>query len=138
MSIYYITSEIKSVSGWQQWRVEAESKEEALELFQQGNAYFIDEDIEVLDIEDKKVDIEVVEETNIELISEPLVEEIEDKYVKAVTEAMKERSRVGLRKYGVTLERDDLTTLEWVKHLQEELMDSCNYLEVLKDKLRDK
>ena len=35
----------------------------------------------------------------------------------------------GLTKYGVTMEREDLTLGEWLTHLQEELMDSIVYLQ---------
>jgi len=42
-----------------------------------------------------------------------------------------ERARVGKVKYGVTLLREDLTTLDWLVHAQEEAMDLANYLEVL-------
>ena len=41
------------------------------------------------------------------------------------------RADVGLSKYGVTLEREDLRELEWLIHAQEEAMDFVNYLEVL-------
>ena len=44
----------------------------------------------------------------------------------------KERSSVGIEKYGTTLDRQDLSTLEWLKHLQEELMDATLYIEKLK------
>jgi hypothetical protein len=55
-----------------------------------------------------------------------------DKIVKNVIDKFKERSDVGIEKYGVTLEREDLTTLEWINHAQEEAMDFCLYLERLK------
>ena len=55
---------------------------------------------------------------------------IEDK----VCEKIKGRAEVGKAKYGVTMERTDLTTLEWLTHLQEELMDAAVYVERL---LRD-
>ena len=61
---------------------------------------------------------------------------MEDKIVKAVTEAYKERSKVGIEKYGNTMEREDLTTLDWLQHLQEELMDATLYVESLKRKYR--
>jgi hypothetical protein len=57
---------------------------------------------------------------------------MEDPIVLAVIERMKERSAVGIAKYGTTLAREDLTTIEWLNHLQEELMDAINYIEVLK------
>jgi len=41
------------------------------------------------------------------------------------------RSEVGKSKYGTTMERKDLSRLEWLKHAQEEAMDLCVYLEKL-------
>ena len=55
-----------------------------------------------------------------------------DKYVKRVLKAYSERSEVGIRKYSTTLERNDLNVLEWLTHLQEELMDAVLYVERLK------
>ena len=37
------------------------------------------------------------------------------------------RSEVGKKKYGTTMERNDLTKLEWLKHAQEEAMDMAVY-----------
>ena len=54
-----------------------------------------------------------------------------DKHVESVVAKLRSRSEVGLKKYGVTLERTNLMTKEWLVHLQEELMDACNYIEVL-------
>lgn len=56
-----------------------------------------------------------------------------DKYVQRVLKAYNERSEVGIRKYSTTLERNDLNVLEWLTHLQEELMDATLYIERLKD-----
>ena len=62
-------------------------------------------------------------------------EVIKDSIVESVVERFKERSEVGIAKYGVTLDRDDLTTLQWMIHFREELMDGLLYLErVIKDK----
>ena len=55
-----------------------------------------------------------------------------DKYVQAVKEKFEERSQTGIRKYNTTLERTDLSFLEWLEHLQEELMDATLYVERLK------
>ena len=55
-----------------------------------------------------------------------------DKYVQAVKEKFEERSQTGIRKYNTTLERNDLSFLEWLEHLQEELMDATLYVERLK------
>ncbi len=41
------------------------------------------------------------------------------------------RSRTGLKKYGVGLDRTDLTTLDWLHHAQEEALDLAGYLERL-------
>jgi hypothetical protein len=43
---------------------------------------------------------------------------------------------VGIAKYGKTMEREDLSTLDWLQHLQEELMDATLYIESLKRKYR--
>ena len=61
---------------------------------------------------------------------------MEDKIVQAVIEAYKERSKVGIEKYGKTMEREDLSALDWLQHLQEELMDATLYVESLKRKYR--
>tara|TARA_B110000046_G_scaffold150847_1_gene159406 strand:- start:308 stop:508 length:201 start_codon:yes stop_codon:yes gene_type:complete len=54
---------------------------------------------------------------------------IEDTIVKKVVDKYKERSDVGIKKYGTTLDRNDLELEEWIIHLQEELMDATLYLE---------
>ena len=41
------------------------------------------------------------------------------------------RAELGQKKYGTTMDRDDLTHEEWLIHLQEELMDACVYVEKL-------
>lgn len=58
-----------------------------------------------------------------------------DKFVKQVIEKYLDRAEAGLHKYGTTLERKDLTTDEWLNHLQEELMDATLYIERLKQEL---
>jgi len=55
-----------------------------------------------------------------------------DKVVESVIEKFRHRSEVGQRKYGVTLERNDLSNKEWFTHLQEELMDATLYIERIK------
>ncbi len=59
-----------------------------------------------------------------------------DKHVEEVRRKLLERSQTGLIKYGTTLERTDLTELQWLVHAQEEAMDMANYLEVLIDRER--
>lgn len=60
---------------------------------------------------------------------------IKDFIVESVIDQFKDRSNVGIKKYGVTLDREDLTMLEWLIHLQQELMDATLYIEKLKSKL---
>ena len=55
-----------------------------------------------------------------------------DKIVNEVIENFKKRSIIGYLKYGVTMDRNDLTFDDWVNHLQEELMDACIYLQKIK------
>ena len=57
---------------------------------------------------------------------------MEDSIVKSVIESFKKRSHVGIQKYGKTLDRNDLTFLQWIQHAQEELMDGILYLEKIK------
>ena len=52
--------------------------------------------------------------------------------VENVCKALKQREKKGIETYGVNTMRADLSTLEWLQHLQEELMDACVYLEKLK------
>lgn len=61
-----------------------------------------------------------------------------DSIVKKVIDSFRKRSERGLEKYGTTLERNDLTHLEWLQHLQEELMDATLYIEKLKDEEKNK
>lgn len=63
-------------------------------------------------------------------------QQIEDKIVLRVLARFNERSQVGITKYNTTLERTDLSTLEWLTHAQDEAMDFCLYLERLKDEYR--
>lgn len=42
-----------------------------------------------------------------------------------------DRAHRGLNKYGTTMERTDLGELDWLIHLQEELLDAVVYLERL-------
>ena len=41
------------------------------------------------------------------------------------------RSYEGQKKYGTTLDRNDLVLRDWMQHLQEELMDASLYIEKL-------
>lgn len=56
----------------------------------------------------------------------------EDTVVKAIVEKFLQRSAIGRAKYGTTLDRTDLSVLDWINHAQEEHMDAILYLEKLK------
>lgn len=56
----------------------------------------------------------------------------EDSIVQEVIDKFYNRSETGMKKYGTTLDRDDLNLTQWLNHLQEELMDAILYIEKLK------
>ena len=60
-----------------------------------------------------------------------------DKNVEKVITQLRDREEEGLLKYGVNTERTDLTTLQWLQHLQEELMDASVYIEKLKNEMKE-
>ena len=55
-----------------------------------------------------------------------------DSVVSSIISKFEERARIGQIKYGKTLDRNDLSFLEWINHAQEELMDGILYLEKIK------
>ena len=55
-------------------------------------------------------------------------EEPRDKVVEAVRADLLRRSQLGIQKYGVTLERTDLSLKDWLQHAYEETLDQANYL----------
>lgn len=52
---------------------------------------------------------------------DPIVENVRSKILV--------RSIAGIDKYGCTMERMDLSLLDWLKHAQEEALDQAIYLE---------
>ena len=54
-----------------------------------------------------------------------------DRNVEAVAGKLRARSRKGVDTYGVTTERTDLSHADWLRHLQEELLDGAVYIEKL-------
>lgn len=56
-------------------------------------------------------------------------EQMKDSIVESVIEQFKQRSEVGKVKYGITLDRTDLSALQWMIHFREELQDGLLYLE---------
>ena len=59
--------------------------------------------------------------------TDPIVDTVISKY--------KQRSRVGIDKYGTTLKDNHLPLREWLNHIQEELMDATLYIQKLKEQL---
>lgn len=51
-----------------------------------------------------------------------------DSVVEAVRTDLLQRSRLGIAKYGVTLDRTDLSLRDWLQHAYEETLDQANYL----------
>jgi hypothetical protein len=79
-------------------------------------------------------------ETNIKEFSYPTPIEFEDGFVTdtVVTSIINQfvlRAQFGKKKYNTDLDRKDLSTLDWIEHAKQELMDSILYLEKLKQEL---
>jgi hypothetical protein len=58
------------------------------------------------------------------LKADSIVDDIVDQFI--------DRSRVGKLKYGVTLDRTDLSLSDWLEHAIQEHMDSILYLKKIK------
>jgi len=58
-----------------------------------------------------------------------------DSVVDSIVDSFISRAAQGKTKYGHTLDRTDLSTLDWINHAQQELMDGILYLEKLKKTL---
>lgn len=54
-----------------------------------------------------------------------------DSITTSVCDKLQSRSAVGQKKYGTSMERTDLSRLDWLRHAQEEAMDLAVYLEKL-------
>lgn len=53
---------------------------------------------------------------------------MQDRVVETVRADLLQRSQLGIAKYGVTLERTDLSLRDWLQHAYEETLDQANYL----------
>ena len=78
-------------------------------------------------LSEKDLDVYLNEAKTIRSIEDPIVERVVNKF--------DDRSRVGIAKYGTTLDENKATLVEWLTHLQEELMDATLYIEKLKSDL---
>lgn len=61
---------------------------------------------------------------------------MKDSIVESIRKQLLERSNVGIKKYGVTLDRNDLSLLDWLEHAKQEQMDSVLYLEKIIQELK--
>jgi hypothetical protein len=55
-----------------------------------------------------------------------------DSVVTTIIEQFTSRAKMGKAKYGVDLDRTDLTLVEWIEHAKQEHMDAILYLEKIK------
>lgn len=61
------------------------------------------------------------------VVTEP-VKPVVDFVVEAVRADLLKRSQLGIKKYGTTLDRTDLSIRDWFQHAYEETLDQANYL----------
>lgn len=57
---------------------------------------------------------------------------VPDSIVDSILNKFVDRAEMGFSKYNNTLDRKDLSRIEWINHAQEEAMDLILYLERLK------
>jgi hypothetical protein len=81
-------------------------------------------------LSEKDLDIYLEEAKTIQMHQDPIVDRVVNKFG--------HRSRLGIAKYGTTLDENKATLIEWLTHLQEELMDATLYIEKLKSELNEK
>ena len=55
------------------------------------------------------------------------------KILDEVIEDFRKREQRGFMKYGVTMDREDLLSHEWIQHMMEELMDAIIYLKKIQN-----
>ena len=63
---------------------------------------------------------------------------LEDSVIEQVRSKLLERSRVGISKYGVTLDRTDFSFIRWLEELQAELLDGAGYIQKIINELEAK
>ena len=56
----------------------------------------------------------------------------QDSILESLIDKYKQRSELGIKKYNTTLDRTDLSMLDWINHAQDEAMDLSLYLEKIK------
>ena len=61
-----------------------------------------------------------------------------DSVVSSIIDQFTSRALMGKKKYGVDLDRTDLSLLEWIEHAKQEHMDAILYLEKIKQEISGK
>jgi hypothetical protein len=60
-----------------------------------------------------------------------------DSIVQSVIQGFVDRAKFGKQKYGTDLDRKDLSMVQWIQHIQDELHDGILYCEKLKRELQE-
>ncbi len=63
-------------------------------------------------------------------------EQVVDTIVEAVINKIRTRSEIGIAKYGITLDRTDYSTIDWIDAAIEEQMDNILYLTRFKQDIK--
>lgn len=79
-----------------------------------------------------------VRDYNLEFAKDPTAAEKPIEVEEAVCAQIRSRRDAGRAKYKTTMERTDLTPLQWLQHAQEEALDLAIYLEKLRRELLKK
>ena len=61
-----------------------------------------------------------------------------DSIVDSIVDQFIDRSRVGKAKYNTDLDRTDLSLVDWIEHMKQELLDAILYLEKIKKTIEGK
>jgi hypothetical protein len=99
------------------------------------------EDAPIFNSGDTKTDAINLGIQSVRIINDSFKKAIEmkrDRIVEGVIEKFRSRSEVGIKKYGTTLDRNDLSLEQWLDHAIEEQMDSILYLTKIKEDLKNK
>lgn len=63
---------------------------------------------------------------------------MKDSIVESIINQYQQRAEFGAKKYGVTMDREDLTIQDWILHAKQEAMDFTLYLEKLSQEIEHK
>lgn len=116
---------------------DSESEDDEIVEITRSNAMDENDDYKVddqdqVDDDDEETQTEPENESD-ETENEETESETEyDTIIQSVIKQFKDHSKMGFLKYGTTMDREDLTLLEWIQHAQEENMDAVIYLEKIK------